>query len=256
MKKYISNKVVLFALGIIFVIGLWFLISLLFDKNGVIFPSPILTFKQFGILLTERYTYSCLGYTFLRMILGFLISFIAALILGTFAGNHQILYDFLKPLIVFIKSVPTVALVFLFIVLIAPKDAPIFIVSIVCFPIIYESVVGGIKHVDKSIIESAQVDGGNYLKTTLYIKLPLAVPYIVVGMLSSFALAFKIEIMAEVITGATKNGLGSVIHYVQSEDPTNMVTIFAYALFAIIIMLIVSLLETIITKRLKKQILL
>ena len=253
MKKFISNKFVLFALGTIFVILLWFLGSLLFDKNGAIFPSPILTMEKFGDILIDPYTYKCLGFTFLRMLVGFGLSFILALIFGILAGNNINVYQFFKPLMTVIKSVPTVALVFLFLVLITPKDAPIFVVFVICFPILYEGIVGGIRNVSKDLIEASKVDGANYVKSTWYIKLPLAVPYIIVSIVSSFALSFKIEIMAEVITGYTRNGLGSVIHYTQVEDPTNMAGIFAYSLLAIIIMLLVSLLEEIVKHILKKR---
>ena len=152
-----------------------------------------------------------------------------------------------------IKSIPTVALVFLFIVLIAPKNAPILVVFVICFPILYEGIAGGVKNVDQDVLDASKVDGANYFKEVLYIKLPLAIPYIIVSMVSSFALSFKIEIMAEVITGYTRNGLGSVIHYTQTSDPTNMAGIFAYSLFAIIIMLLVTLLEEVIKQILKKK---
>ena len=231
MRKFISNKFTLFALGIIFVIALWFVLSLCFDTNGGIFPSPIDTFARFGTLLAEPYSYQCLGYTFLRMLIGFSISFLLALVIGIFAGNHEPLYEFLKPLMTVIKSIPTVALVFLFVVLLAPKDAPILVVIVIC----------------------ARVDGARYFKRVLFIKLPLSISYIIVGIVSSFSLSFKIEIMAEVITGYTRNGLGSVIHYVQQEDPTNLTGVFAYALFAIIFMLLLSLLETIIKQAINKQ---
>ena len=253
MKRFITNKFVLFALGTIFVILLWVLASLLFDKNGAIFPNPILTMEKFGVILADPYTYKCLGYTFLRMLAGFGLSFALALIFGVLAGNNINVYQFFKPLMVVIKSVPTVALVFLFLVLITPKDAPIFVVFVICFPILYEGVVGGIRNVNKDLIEASKVDGANYVKSTWYIKLPLAIPYIIVSIVSSFALSFKIEIMAEVITGYTRNGLGSVIHYTQVEDPTNMAGIFAYSLLAIIIMLLVSLLEEIVKHILKKR---
>ena len=252
MKRFISNKFALFGFGILFVIALWFLISLCFDVNGGIFPSPIDTFKEFGALLTNPYSYKCLGYTFLRMLIGFSISFLAALIVGIFAGNHQKVYDFLKPLMVVIKSIPTVALVFLFVVMFTPKNAPIFVVIIICFPILYEAVAGGFRKVDQQYVQASQVDGANYLQRVLFIKLPLSVPYIVVGLASSFSLSFKLEIMAEVITGYTRNGLGSVIHYVQQEDPTNLTGVFAYSLFAIIFMLLISLLEQIIRQAFKK----
>ena len=253
MKRFISNKFTLFFLGVLFVVGLWFIAALLFDKNGAIFPSPILTFERFFTLLGEGYTYQCLGYTFLRMLLGFALSFALALIFGVIAGNHPNVYQFLKPLMVVIKSIPTVALVFLFIVLIAPKNAPIFVVFVICFPILYEGIAGGIKNVDQDMIDAASVDGANYLKRTLFIKLPLAVPTIIISIVSSFALSFKIEIMAEVITGYTKNGLGSVIHYTQVNDPSDLTGIFAYSLFAIIIMLLVTLLEEVIKQLLKRK---
>ena len=253
MRKFISNKYTLFTLGILFVIALWFVISLCFDTNNGIFPSPIDTFKEFGVLLTKPYSYQCLGYTFLRMLIGFGISFLAALIIGTFAGNHSWLYEFLKPLMVTIKSIPTVALVFLFIVVVAPKNAPIFVVVVICFPILYEAVAGGIKKVDKEADEAAQVDGAGYFKRVLFIKLPLSIPYIIVGVVSSFSLSFKLEIMAEVLTGYTRNGLGSVIHYTQQQDPTNLTGVFAYSLFAIVFMLLISLLETVIKQTVSKQ---
>ena len=253
MKKYISNKFVLFALGTLFVILLWVICSLLFDKNGAIFPNPVLTMEQFGVILADPYTYQCLGYTFLRMLMGFSLSFVVALLFGVLAGNNENVYQFFKPLMVVIKSIPTVALVFLFLVMINAKNAPIFVVFVICFPILYEGVVGGIKNVSDDVIDASKVDGANYIKATWYIKLPLAIPYIIVSMVSSFALSFKIEIMAEVITGYTRNGLGSVIHFTQVDDPSNMAGIFAYSLLAIIIMLLVSLIAEIVKYIVQKK---
>ena len=253
MKKFISNRYTLFGLGILFVIALWFLLSACFDVNSGIFPSPIATFKEFGVLLTKPYSYKCLGYTFLRMLIGFTASFIIALIVGIFAGNHQSLYMFLKPLMTVIKSVPTVAIVFLLIVIAKPRYAPIFVVVIICFPILYEAVAGGFKRVNNELVQASQVDGANYFQRVLFIKLPLSIPYIFVGVASSFSLSFKLEIMAEVLTGYTKNGLGSVIHYAQQEDPTDLTRVFAYSLFAIIIMLLITLLEQVIKHALKKK---
>lgn len=253
MKRFISNRFILFALGIITLLMVWFLISLLVDRNGSIFPSPFLTFNRLFVLLGDPYTYTCLWHTLVRMIIGFLASFAAALVFGILAGNHPSLYQFFKPLMVTLKSVPTVALVFLFIVLFTPKDAPIFVVMLICFPIIYEAIAGGINNVDKQTVDAAKIDGASYLKRVVYIKLPLALPFMIVGMVSSFALSFKIEIMAEVLTGYTRNGLGSAIQYARTSNPSDMATIFAYALIAIIVMLIVSLIEEIVKRQMVKR---
>ena len=152
---------------------------------------------------------------------------------------------------VVLKSVPTVAFVFVFIVMSNAREAPIYVVFVICFPILYEAVVGGFKSIDKDVLDAAKVDGASYLKSATFIKFPLAVPYSIVGIVSSFALSFKIEIMAEVITGSTKNGLGSSINYAYSQ--AEMPNVFAYSLLVIIFMLLVSLLEEVIRQIMKKK---
>ena len=253
LKQFISNKFILFALGIVFVLALWLLLSLLFDRNNVVFPSPIITFAELFRLLGQGKTYRYLGYTFLRILMGFSLSMLLALVIGLFAGNHPNLYQFLKPLMIVIKSIPTVALVFIFIVVAQPKYAPILLVFVVCFPIIYEGVVGGIRNVDKDVLDSSKVDGATYFKGAFYIKLPLAIPFILVSVISSFALSFKIEIMAEVITGVTARGLGSAISSARTNDPTNTAIIFAYALLAVLIVLLVSLIEELVRYLVKRR---
>lgn len=254
MKRFISNKYLLFLLGVTFVILLWVLISLFFDRNNTIFPSPVVTLKKFFELLGQAYTYKCVANTLLRILAGFSIAFVGALILGVLAGNHPNLYQFLKPLMVTLKSVPTVALVFFFIILVS-GNAPIFIVLLICFPILYEGVAGGIKNVEQEYLDAAQVDGADYWKRALKVKLPLASPYIIVAMVSSFALSFKIGIMAEAMAGFPTKGLGWLIQAAKNDatDPDYMVRIFAYSLFAIVLMLIVSLLQEIITSAFKRR---
>ena len=253
MKKFISNKYLLFFLGILLVIGIWFILSAIFDKGGAIFPSPVLTMQKLGELLVDYKTYREIGYSLLRMLGGFSASLLLALLFGVIAGNHPNIYQFLKPIMTVIKSIPTVAIVYLVIVIISPKNAPLAVVFIICFPILYEGVVGGIKNIDKDVIEASRVDGATYFKSIIFVKIPLAVPYIMVSIVSSFALSFKIEIMAEVIAGLTQNGLGSVIYYEQLNKYDDMTGIFAYSFLAVTIVLLVTLLEEVVKNIIKKH---
>ena len=133
------------------------------------------------------------------------------------------------------------------------KNAPIMIVLLISFPILYESVVGGYENIDKSLIDYLKLDGENKIGNIVKIKFPLAMPYMFVGIASSFALSFKIQIMAEILTGDTRSGLGCAILGAQRNDPTNMVPIFAYSLIAIILVLIIDLIAIVIKKRLIKK---
>ena len=167
MKKFISNKYILFALGIVLFILLWWVVSLFFDINKMVVPSPLDTTVRMFELLRDPYTFKCLGITLLRVLIGFGISFAAAFILGVLAGNSKIFAGLLKPTMVVIKSIPTATVVFLFVIMVSPKDAPILVTTLISFPILFEAVTSGIANVDKETLEASKVDGAGYLKRNI-----------------------------------------------------------------------------------------
>lgn len=251
MKKFISNKILLRIIGIvIFILG-WQILSMIIGSSNFILPSPIETISETIKMLGSSYIYKCLYQTLLRMISGFVIAFVIAFVLGNVAANIESFEEIIKPTMLILKSVPTATLVYLFLVVAGAKLTPLFIVVLVSLPILYESVVGGIKSTPKQLIEASEIDASSTFNTAIKIRIPLAVPYIMVGIASSFGLSLKIEIMAEVITGYTRMGLGSAILAAQRSDPTNMVPIFAYSLVAIVVMLIVDSVSDLIKQRYK-----
>lgn len=241
----------MFLYGTIFIFLLWWIISLCF--NSLVVPSPWSTIALAFEYLKDGYTYICLGYSLLRMIVGFLIAFVVAFALGLIVNDNEKLYQFFTPLMTFFKAIPTAALVFLFIVIIGAQSAPILVVVLIGIPILYESIIGGLKNSDEEMLEAAEIDGAKKIKKLFRIQLPLGIPYIIVGMISTFSLSFKIEIMAEVITGYTKNGLGSLIKGAQVSDPTDLTPVFAYSLIAVVLMLLVTLAAFAINQKLKSK---
>lgn len=240
MKKFITNNNLLFFLGVLFVFALWFIISLSQGRGNLVFPSPIETFGRFGELLSLGSTWNALGSSLLRTLEGFAFAFAFALLLGSLAGEIKPLQHFFKPLIIVFKSAPTAAFVFLFLVISGSSNAPIWVVSILAFPILYESVVSGINAIPREILWASRVDQGTKIRTLMAIKIPLAAPYVALGVLNSFALSFKTEIMAEIITGSTSLGLGGLIRNYRNLDPTDLSPIFAITLLAIIAILILD----------------
>lgn len=240
------------TLGIIILLIGWIIISSCVSNNSMIFPDPLTTIKETFRLLGKSYTYKCIWQSFLKTITGFLMSFILALILGIIAGNLPFFKRIFSPFFSVLKSIPTASLVFLFLVLVGAKNAPILMVQLICLPIIYEAVVRGFENIDGSMKDATLVDGASLIRRVIRIFIPNITPYIFVGVVSSFSLSFKIEIMAEVISGSTNEGLGSIISACQKSDPTNMVPIFSYSLIAIIIVAIFSLILFFIEKRIIK----
>ncbi len=238
--KILRNKYFMFFLGFLFLIGVWFLVSAIIDLNNMIFPSPYNTFKLMFELLGKKSTYRYLGFSILRLIIGFSISFALAFLLGIIVNNSDVLYNFFTPIITFLKAAPTATFVFLFIVLFGGRNAPAFVVVVMCFPILYESVVSALRSTSQSMIDAAQIDGAGKFKTLMRVQIPLGMPFISLGLLSTFGMAFKVEIMAEIITGITKGGIGTMIKISNLLDGTDLTAMFAYSLMAIILVLIVS----------------
>ena len=234
--------------GLVFLLGIWFLISLILDKDSMVFPDPLTTIKRMFELLGQKVTYKYIAFSFLRLIIGFALSFVVAFLLGIIVNDSDKLYNFFSPVITFLKSAPTATFVFIFIILVSAKNAPVLVVFTVTMPILYESIVSAFRNANQEVIAAARVDGASRLKQLFFVKIPLGIPFIVLGLISTFGMAFKIEIMAEIITGFTNGGIGSMIHNSQLINPTELTDMFAYSLMAIIVVLIVSFLTSLIKK--------
>lgn len=240
----------MFLYGTLFIFVIWQILSLCLGELTV--PSPISTIRLAFEYLGQAYTYQCLGYSLLRMLLGFAIAFGIAFLLGIIVNDSEKLYQFFTPTMTFFKAIPTAALVFIFIVITTAQEAPILVVALIAIPILYEAIVGGLKNTEKDILESAEVDGAKKFKRVFKVRLPMAIPYIIIGMVSAFSLSFKIEIMAEVITGSTENGIGSLIKGAMGSS-IDMTPVFAYSFIAVVLMLVITLVAYIITQHLKKK---
>lgn len=253
MQKSILNKKIIYLSGIVFCLVLWSLISLVFDDKQLIFPNIFKVLKYTFTLLSGPYLYKCLFNTLLRMLCGFIIALMLGLFFGIIAGMSEKVRIFLAPLMIILKTIPTASLVFLFLVLSGAKNTPVYIVTLISFPILYEATSSGFINTDKDIIDTLKIENGKQIDKIIRIRLPLALPYLHTGIASCLGLSFKIEIMAEILAGSTTKGLGSAISFIQKSDPSNMTGIFAYSLVAIAIAVIFDLISRMIIK--DKQIL-
>ena len=124
---------------------------------------------------------------------------------------------------------------------------------VIVFPIVFEATVAGYQNIDNYVLMAMRVDSANRFANNFKVKLPLSMPYIAVGLISSFSLSLKIEIMAEVLTSSSKvYGLGRAIsNSFLNQDASGLVPTFAYSFIAIFLMLLFSLAIYIVKKWLK-----
>lgn len=239
-------------IGFILIIFLWTFISIIIDEQKLVFPGPLITLNAFIKLLSLKSTYLSIFYSLFKMIVGYGCACLLALILGILAGLNKWLYKILHPLMLILKSIPTAALIFLFIVMAGFNNSPIFVVILVSFPILYEAFYSGIKNIPNDINDVISLDGGSSIKNIINVRIPFAKNYIILGITSSFALAFKVEIMAEVLSGATIKGIGCSIKIIQATT-SDMSGIFAWSMIAVILLLIITYLSNLIKKHFNNQ---
>ena len=256
MKKakdlYKRYKIPLWTVvGIVGVFLLWWLISVLLKTS--LFPTPWVVLPEFFKLFALKSTYLAVGGTLLRLIASIAAGMILGLLLGVISGLNESFRAYIRPLIVIFKTVPTAAVIYILIVLVSPNYAPIIIVFLMAFPIIYEAIVTGMTSIDPNIIDASSMDGARTIQKVFRIYIPLSSNYILLGFVSSIGLGMKVAIMSEVLTGnASADGIGKLIR--NAALTVDMTLIMAYSLIAIIIIGLIDIAIHFVKKRLKNNI--
>ena len=234
MKKLkVWQLAIIITSGVFFVLLLWWVLSI--SLNTTLFPDPFKTFGVLGKLIVKPNTWSAIGGTLYRLIISFVLSFLAALVIGVIAGLFPVVKNFLKPFIIVLRTIPTAALIFVLIVLLKPKMSLFIIDFLLMFPILYEAVCTGTENIDTSVIDALKLETKKTSPLAITtVIIPMAWPYVILGVVQALGLGMKVSIMSEVLCGDDKiPGLGRMIYSAYIE--TNMPQIFALTLIAIIL---------------------
>lgn len=243
-----------FGLGVFLFLAMWWILSAALASQGSsIVLNPWETFLSMGELLfgnAAPITWSAIGWTLLRLIIGFAISFVLAMGLGTLGALFSKLEDTLKPFIVFFKTIPTAAIVLILGALwIVPGKLayadyiPSVLTFFVAFPILYEAFVKGIREEEAEVLDALALESGRRsLKSVVFVLWPDAFPYISLGIAQSLGLSLKVTIMSEVLSAnsATHYGIGSLIMECQTNPMLKVESILPYSVIALLLMFVLD----------------
>jgi len=235
-KRY--QNILLIILGILFVLGLWWFLSWI--THTALIPTPWAAFANLGVMLTTREVYQDLWGSLQRLLLGFAFSFLLGSLLGILSGIYKKLQYFLKPLMVTLRTLPTAAVMLIFLALFRFANAPYYIVFLVIFPIAYESMVTGINHIDSGVRDSLRIEGERKVRSIFAVRVPLTAPYVLLGIFQSLGLGMKVEIMSEILAGDGRmDGLGIGIKL--AYDTPDYLTMYGYAILAVVLIGLIEL---------------
>lgn len=199
MKAYTLKDRSYILISTVVLLLLWKVLALVVGKP-IIIPSPEETFMRLVEIIISQNFLNAVFSTLIRVVTGFSISFILALILGLISAFVTPFYYLLKPIVLLQKSVPTMAVILLAIIWLDSEMAPILVGFLVIFPIIYSAVVQGVRDMDPQLIEMAKVYDLSLHTKIRRIYIPAIRSSLFAVISAALSLNLKITIAAEVLS--------------------------------------------------------
>lgn len=231
MFKKNIKKYLMILLSILILFTLWHIFYKL-ENHEVIIPSITSTIHEVINIITADNFINIIAATTIRAILGFILSLLIGCILGFIAGFKESLEFFMKPYLMIIKSTPIVAIMLIALIWIKSDGVPILVSFLLCYPIIYESVINGIKNTDKSIIEFGKVHKISNFTMIIDVYMPSVFSHIIANIFSTLALSFKTTVSSEIIS-IPKYGIGNSIY--TAKVYLNTAEVFAWLIIIVLL---------------------
>jgi len=222
--------------GVAILIFIWYLVSILIGKDYIL-PSPNDVIRVIPAVIENPHFISIMKDTLLRTLSCVAISIGLGIGMGTLATLFPMVEHVLSPLLISIKTVPTIVIILYVILWLNPQTAPIFVATLVTFPIVYSNIIEGFKSVSKPILEMAQIYNLKKWTKVKVIYYPTVKPYLKSAMASVVSLALKVVISAEILS-QTKQSIGLEFQMAKINIQTDVV--FAWAIITIALAMILD----------------
>lgn len=229
---------------ILLLLGLWQLLTALAVYPSYILPSPAAVAERFGEVIQNGTLWKHTETTVVEAALGFGAAFLIAGGLCYPIARSRLVSTLLSPILAATQAVPLVAIAPLLVIWFGFGLLPKVITCalIVFFPLLLNA-VAGLKHVDKTLLEAAEVFGASRWQAFWLVELPLALPTMLTGVKIGFTVSITGAVVGEFISA--DRGLGYLLNLGRGQFDTALVFVALLTLTGIAVAAygVVSLLE-------------
>ncbi len=207
MQAYTLNKKIYVTNAIIFILAIWFLLSLCNDP--LVIPPIGLIIAKLAEILIQVGTLTDVLITLGRLLLAMLISIGIGVGLGAFAGAlfPSVVKNTLKEVLKIFQIIPPVAVLIMGIMSFGLNGIPaIFIVAISLIPLIAIQVIDAIDNIDTKLVEMGRVFKLSQKEMLFRVYIPSIEPALWSSIIVSLTMGGKMIVMGEVLT--TETGIG------------------------------------------------
>ena len=221
-------------IGWIVFVGIWYFFSrLVFDPRQL--PEPHVVARESWTLISERDFRIHMQASLLRVLGGFLLAALVSCGLGWLIAYNAWWRTLLRTIVQFVVSTPIVSLAVLALVIFGVSSVgPVITTALVATPYIMMNVAQGLAGVDRRLIVMSESFGRTRPQIILGVLLPSSLISVLAGARLAFAVAWRMELLAEVF--AASEGVGFQIRRsFESYDVRGMI---AWTVLFIAVMLI------------------
>lgn len=243
-KSVLLNRWGVRILVICFWLLFWEIIYHVID-NEIFMVSPVTVFHTLRQLIVQTSFWQAIGFSFVRIILGFLLAVIIGAFLAIISYQSWIINELLSPLFKVIKATPVASFVILALLWMKASNLSILISFLMVVPMIYSNVLQGLLATDRKLLEMAKVYRLSRWKKFKAIYLPSVMPYFYSAISVGLGFCWKAGIAAEVI-GIPSGSIGEWLY----EAKIYLMTRELFA-WTVVIILISILFENVVIHMLK-----
>ena len=173
-------------------------------------PSPDAVWARATQLLSQQWMWIRIGVTAWESFLGCVVGMVVALPLAWGIHRIAVIAAAVEPFLGATQAIPAIALAPLLVLWVGNGWVPIvgLCALMVFFPILVSTVLG-LRHLDRVVIEAAQLDGASGWTMLWYMEVPLAAPSMLAGLRNGFTLSVTGAVVGEMVMGG--NGLAAVL---------------------------------------------
>jgi NitT/TauT family transport system permease protein len=236
------------AAGVIALLAAWEAASLLW-ANEMLLPGPFPVLRRFFSLVTTLRFLRSLGESFVRVMLGMIISVPPGIAAGIAAGLDRRYAAILKPFFQVISATPVMSVILIAFLWFGQERTPVFTAFLMVFPVIAANTSAGISALDPKLKELCASYRLSFKERFRSLYLPGIAPFVLGGLRSGLSLCWKVVVAAEVLI-QPRRALGTGMQNAKAQLETAELfawtagTVIAAAFSQLLLTLILAYLET------------
>ena len=236
LQNKVKLKKTLIRLAVLlFWLGVWQGVFMLVNQE-ILIVSPLQVIERIFELVITADFWKNVGFSFLRIIGGYMLGIVIAVIFACLMSISEVADELLYPVVSLAKSTPVASFIILALVWLKKDYVPLFIVFLIVLPVVCGSLKTAISETDKVLVETAKIYKFSFFKTVKTVYLGSVLPSFVSSSVTALGLAWKSGVAAEVIAMPLKS-----IGYNLYRSKINIETKDLFAWTAIVIILSVLL---------------